>query len=218
MNRRSLDVNQAGASVADRAHKPGELMRLVADGLTGSGLRVRLPKWEHGRRLAISHRGARCDLAVNDCGYVEWDYSPRASGEADPKQTADLATTLLTGRAGDYPRLGKGYDLPDITFKGIVGLELKARGLDVDLEVYEDEDYYAAVAEIVVTNPESEEIARVRATDSGSVTWEHDYWPEAAVITWEPDYSGWIADPGKVADAIVATIARAISLASPVSG
>jgi len=210
-------VNQASASVADRAYKPGELMRLVADGLTGNGLRVRLPECEDGRRLAISYHGARCDLAVNDCGYVEWDYFPRASGEADPKQTADLATTLLTGRAGDYPRVGTGYDLPDITFKGIVGLELKARGLDVGLEVYEDEDYYAAVAEIVVTSPESEEIARVRVTDDGGVTWERDYWPEAAVITWEPDYSGWIADPGSVAGAIVATITRAISLVSPVS-
>jgi len=113
--------------------------------------------------------------------------------------------------------VGTGYDLPDITFKGIVGLELKARGLDVGLEVYEDEDYYAAVAEIVVTSPESEEIARVRVTDDGGVTWERDYWPEAAVITWEPDYSGWIADPGSVAGAIVATITRAISLVSPVS-
>ena len=211
-------MNQASAGVADRAHKPGELMRLVADGLTENGLRVRLPGWEHGRRLAISHHGARCDLAVNDCGYVEWDYSPWASDEADPKQIADVATTLLTGRARDYPREGTGYDLPDITFKGIVGLELKARGLDVDLEVYEDQDYYAAVAEIVVSDPESEEIARVRVGDSGDVTWERDYWPEAAVITWEPDYTGWIADPGSVAGAIVATITQAISLVSPVSG
>lgn len=97
-------------------------------------------------------------------------------------------------------------------------LELKARGLDVDLEVYEDQDYYAAVAEIVVTDPGSEEIARVRVADNGGVTWERDYWPEAAVIAWESDYSGWIADPGSVAGAIVATITRAVSLVSPVSG
>jgi len=204
-------VNQASASAADLAQKPGELMRLVAGGLTMNGFDVRLPEREDGCRLTIGCQGARCALSVSDWGYVEWECSPWASDEADPKQIADLATTLLTGRGGDYPRRGKGYERPGLTLKGIVGLELKARGLDVDLEVYEDEHYFDAQAEIVVTNPGTGGDAKVRVTDDGSVTWARDYWAEAATIIWEPEYCGWIADPAEVAGAVVETITRAMS-------
>ncbi len=204
-------MSQAGAGLADRA-QPGELMRLVADGLMVNGFNVRLPDREGRCSVTISSLGARCKLSVSDFGYVEWGCSPWASDEADPKRIADLATTLLTGQGGDYPRQGSGYERPGITLKGIVGLEVRARGLKVDLEVYEYADFYDAVAEIVVTNSGAEELAWVRVTDDGAVTWQRDYWPEAAAITWEPEYSGEITDPGKVADSIVDTITRAISL------
>jgi len=208
-------VNQASASTADLAQKPGELMRLVADGLTASGFDVRPPEYVGGCRFTIGCEGARCALSVGDWGDVEWECCRWASGDADPKRIADLATTLLTGSAGDYPRQGKGYEHPGITLKGIVGLELKARGFDVNLEVYEDEDYFDAQAEIVVTNPGAEEDVQVHVTDDGSVTWVRDYWAEAATIIWEPEYYGWIADPAKVASAVVETITQAMSQACP---
>jgi hypothetical protein len=44
----------------------------------------------------------------------------------------------LTGRTGPQPRLGSGCQLENVTFKGILGLELKARGLEVELAVHCD--------------------------------------------------------------------------------
>ena len=52
-------------------------------------------------------------------------------------------------------------------------------------------------------------------TDEGCVTWSRDYWAEAAAITCEPEYNGWIADPAKVARAVVETITRAMSQVQP---
>jgi hypothetical protein len=203
----------ACGSAADRADrtKPGELMRLVAAGLTASGLDVRPPEHDGGCRLRIGCPGVRCALSVTDCGDIEWECCPQASSAADPGQIADVATVLLTGQTRGYPRRGNGYGHDSITFKGIVGLELKARGLAVDLEVYEDKDYFDAQAAIVVTNPASAEDATVHVADDGSITWSRDYWAEAATVIWEPDFCGWIADPEKVADAVVATVTRAMS-------
>jgi hypothetical protein len=115
----------------------------------------------------------------------------------------------------DYPRLGDGYGHDTVTFKGVVGLELKARGFDVGLEVYEDEDYFDARAEIVITSPDLGDGAPVHVTDDGSITWTRDYWAEAATVIWEPDFCGQIADPQKVAAAVVATITAAMSHLAP---
>jgi hypothetical protein len=119
---------------------------------------------------------------------------------------------LLTGQDGSHPRQGGGYGNPSITLKGIVGLEARTRGLEVDLEVYKDAAFCDVIAEIVVTNPDTKEPAWVRITDDGALLWQRDYWPEAATITWEPEYSAEITDPGKVANSIVNTIMRAIAL------
>ena len=138
--------------------------------------------------------------------------------EADPELVAELARALLTGEAGDDAGRASEHDRLGVTFKGIVGLEAKARGLDVVLEVYKDEELFQAVAEIVVTNPGSAEGALVRVTDGGEVTWERDYWPEAAAISWEPEYAWWIADPAKAAESIVTAITQAMSLTDRVGG
>jgi hypothetical protein len=195
--------------------EPGKLMRLVADGLVAKGFDVRLPEPGDGRRLTIGCQGARCALSVTDWGYAEWEYCPQANAEPDPEQIADVAFTLLTDHAGNHPRRGEGYERERITLKGIVGLELKARGLDVDLEVCEDRHYFDARAEIVVTSPRTGQNAKARVGDDGSLAWERDYWAEAATVTWEPEYRGRAADPAKVASAIVETITRAMSRIRP---
>lgn len=191
------------------------LLRLVADGLADSGLNVRPPERDGSCRLAIACAGARCTLAVNDWEDAEWEYCPSSGDNADPKQLADAATALLTGRADDFPRLGRGYEHEGITLKGIIGLELKARGLDVDLNVCQDKDYFDAHAEILVTSPGSEENAKVCVTDDGCLTWMRDYWNEAATILPEPDVCGWITDPAVVAEAVAETVTRAMSYLRP---
>jgi hypothetical protein len=121
---------------------------------------------------------------------------------------------LLTSDAGEYPRCGHEPERTGITFKGIVGLELKARGLDVSLEVYADEHFFDAQAEIVVTSPETGDDATVHVADDGSLTWTRDYWSEAATIIWEPEYRGWIADPAQIADTVVETVTRGMAQAA----
>lgn len=202
------------AALAPGPARPGELIRLVAEGLTANGFHVRMPERATAADLAIDWPTARCTLSVSDCGDVEWDCWPQSGGATDPKQVADLATVLLTGQAQDHPRRGNGYGLPGITFKGIVGLELKARGFDVSLEVLEDQSFFDAYVMIVVTSPGSAQRAAVHVADDGSVAWMRDYWPESAPPVTEPDFWDWIADPQKVAAAVVTTITRAMSQAS----
>jgi hypothetical protein len=207
-------VNSSCGDVADRT-RPGELLRLVADGLAGCGLQVRPPERDGSCRLVIACTGAGCTLAVNDCGDAEWDYCPSSGENADAKQLADVTTALLTGQAGDFPRLGHGYGREGITLKGIVGLELKARGLDVDLAVYPDEDYFDAHAEIMVTSPRSGKDAKVFVTDRGGLTWIREVWDETTTSVSEPDLCGSLTDPAAIADAVVNTITRAMSYLRP---
>jgi len=172
-------------SLADPA-APDELLRLVADGLTGAGLDVRPPADGEGR-LDIALPGARCTLAVGECGSAEWEYCPWSPEEADPDLTADLATALLTGRTGPQPRLGSGHQFENVTFKGSVGLELKARGLEVELAVYCDETAFDTFAEIIATVPGPGDVGgQVCVTDDGGLTWTRDYLAETAAPRFRP--------------------------------
>jgi hypothetical protein len=194
---------------------PGELLRLVADGLTGVGLDVRAPgDWEG--RLDIAWPGARCTLAVGEGGSTEWEYCPWSPDDADPDLAADLATVLLTGQAGPQPRLGSGHQLENVTFKGIVGLELKARGLEVELAVYCDETAFDTFAEIIATVPgPGDDGEQVCVTDEGGLTWTRDYLAEAAALVPAPGLCGQAADPASVASAVVEAVTRAMSLLRP---
>ena len=168
------------ACIAGRT-APGELPRLVAGGLPGAGFDVRPPADADGSRLDIALPGVRRTLAVGEGGSVEWEYWPWSADDADPDLTADLATVLLTGRAGPQPRLGSGYQRENVTFKGIVGLELKARGLDVELAVYCDE---TAFDEIVATVPGTGEGGgQVCVADGGGLTWTRDYLAGGAALS-----------------------------------
>jgi hypothetical protein len=199
--------------LADHA-APGGLLRLVADGLTGAGLDVRTPGDEDGCRLDIVLPGARCTLAVGDCGSAEWEYCPWSPDDADPDLTADLATALLTGRTGPQPRLGSGHQRENITFKGIVGLELKARGLDVELAVYCDETSFDTFAEIIATVPGPGDDGQVCVTDDDGLTWTRDYWAETAIAS-GPESCGQAADPASVVGSVVEAVTRATSLLCP---
>ena len=197
--------------LADRT-VPGELLRLVADGLAGAGLDVRAPG-DGEERLDIALSGARCTLAVGEGGSAEWEYWPWSADDADPGLTADLATVLLTGRAGPQPRLGSGHQLETVTFKGMVGLELRARGLEVELAVYCDETSFDTFAEIIATVPgPGDGGGQVCVTDEGGLTWTRDYWAETAAIASETKPWGQPADPVSIAGSVVEAVTRAMSL------
>jgi hypothetical protein len=200
--------------LADRT-APGELLRLVADGLTGAGLDVRPPADADGCRLDIALPRARCTLAVGEGGSAEWEYWPWSADDADPDLTADLATVLLTGRSGRQPRLGSGHQRENVTFKGIVGLELKARGLEVELAVYCDGTVFDTFAEIIATVPGSGDVAHVCVADDGGLTWTRDYLAEAAALVSAPDRCGQAADPAGIAGSVVEAVTRAMSLLRP---
>jgi hypothetical protein len=198
-------VNNAPCAVG-RA-RPGELLSLVMDGLSGSGLDVRR---DEDCRLTIDWPGARCMLAVSDCGRAEWEYCP--GPPADPGLAADLATTLLTGCPGPFPRLEGSRERA--TFRGSVGRELTARGLDVELVVYTDEAAFDAFAEIVATVPGDED-AQVHVADDGGLTWIRDYQAETAAIASGPDFCGSTVDPASVASSVVEAVTRAMSCLRP---
>jgi len=200
-------------SLADCA-APGDLLCLVADGLAEAGLDVRPPSDADGCRLDIALPGARCTLAVGEGGSAEWEYWPWSADDADPGLTADLATTLLTGRAGPQPRLGSGSQRDNVTFKGIVGLELKARGLDVELAVYTDETAFDVFAEIVATVPGQGGGGQVCVADDGGLTWTRDYLADAAVLS-GPGLAGQAGDPASIAGLVVEAVTRAMALLRP---
>jgi hypothetical protein len=202
----------AGRAVDAGRGAPGELMRLVADGLMARRFGVRPPEDALDRRLTIGCPGGRCTVTVGDWGDVEWQWCP--AGLVDPRRVADVADALLTGRTPGRSGPGSAYTLDCVTFKGLVGLELRARGFDVALEVHADEEHFDVWAEIVVTSYDSGDGAKVHVTDEGSVTWTRDHWPEATAVVRAPGYCRWITDPGKLAGAVVTTIARAMSQAA----
>lgn len=194
---------------------PGELLRLVADGLAGAGLDVRAPGDGEGR-LDIPLSGARCTLAVGESGSAEWEFRPWSADDADPDLTADLATALLTGRAGPQPLFGAGHQLENVTFKGIVGLELRVRGLEVELAVYCDETAFDTFAEIIATVPgPGDGGGQVCVTDEGGLTWTRDYWAETAAIASGTKPWGQPADPASIAGSVVEAVMRAMSLLRP---
>jgi hypothetical protein len=142
---------------------------------------------------------------------AEWEFWPWSGDDADPDLIADLATVLLTGRSGPQPRLGSGHRRENVTFRGIVGLELKARGLDVELAVYTDETAFDVIAEIVATVPRPGDGGRqVCVADDGGLTWTRDYLAEAALSG--PGLAGQAADPASIAGSLVEAVTRAMSL------
>jgi hypothetical protein len=155
-------------------------------------------------RLAIRWPGARCTLAVSEHGTAEWEYCPKSPAGADPGLAADMATALLTGRLGPFSCLAGSRE--NLTFKGAVGRELRARGLDVELAMYADEVAFAAFAEVVATAPGGAEEAQVRVADDGGLTWIRDYEAGPAGPGSCP-----AADPASIAADVVETVARAVT-------
>jgi hypothetical protein len=171
----------------------GDLMHQVAEGLTRTGLDVRQDGHDDISQIDIACRAGRCTLWVSDFGTAEWEY--QLAQDADPGMAADLAAILLTGHPGPCPPPSRSPCRRQLTFKGIVGLDLRARGLDVELAVYPEQDVLNVAAEIVITSPDDTGGGmQVWLTDDGHLTWRRDYQPGEPAVA-----------------AIVETVTRAIS-------
>jgi hypothetical protein len=116
---------------------------------------------------------------------------------------------------GLQPRLGGGRQHENITFKGIVGLELKARGLDVELAVYCDEDVFDTFAEIVATVPGSGDDGQVWVTDDDGLTWVRSSCAKTAASASGPEPGGQADDPAGVVGSLVEAVTRAMSCLRP---
>jgi hypothetical protein len=198
-------------TAAGAAPRAGELARLTAAFLADAGLRVTGPDPADagGCRLVIARRAAQCVLMVSDCADAELHWSPFAVEAADPHRVADLAAALLSGQPGArHPDTAASGDL---TFKGIVGMDLKAGGFTVALNVYPDDYCYDVTAEITVTGPRAGNSGTVYVTDDGGLTWHRDYWDGHAETTRQPEFRTWLPDPPAVARAIAADVSRALS-------
>ena len=174
-------VNTACADMADGT-RPGDLIRQVAEALTRTGLGT-CPHGENGsNQIDIECHAGHCTLWVSDFGTAEWEYHP--AQDADPELAADLAAILLTGHPAPSPPPSRGPDRPHLTFKGIVGLDLRARGLDVELAVYPEFDVLNVTAEIVITSPaDTHGGMQVWVSDDGHLTWRRDYQDGEPVVT-----------------------------------
>jgi len=192
-------------------------MRLVAEGLQAREFDVRLPEFADERRLRVERWGGRCDLSVSDLGLVEWECTPWASREPDPELIADIVTFLLTGEAGNHPPARNVSRLPGMSFRAAVGNELRARGLDVRLEVYEDNKIFDVWAELQVVNPAIHDQAFAFVSDDGAIAWEREYPCELMSITGSLKYFEALANYRELAASITATVARAVSLSAGMS-
>ena len=212
-------MSQTTTCPAEAAGQPGVLLHLVAAGLIRSGAGVGLVPLPVADEpcVPITCPHARCTLTVHDGGQIIWQWRPAAGGRVDPKQLADVACALLTGQAGEQPRLGDGYGRRTVTLKGAVGRELAARGLVVDLELYPDPVFYDVCAAIVVTSPGSDP-AEVRVTDDGCLSWERDYEAAGTLPAGEPGCPARDVGLGELAADIVTRITAALSVAGPGPG
>lgn len=182
----------ASATPADGG--PGAAMRAVARKLAAHGFQVREPEWPESRRLIIPNLpGTTCDVTVDECGGVSWEYWHRAGKGADPDRLAGLVEWLLAPERAARPRRTAGRVIT-AGLQRTVGRALRARGLEVNLDVCVDDHELLVVADIVVTNPAHPERGRVLVGDDAGLTWESDY------------YTPTPQDPLAIADIIITVL------------
>jgi hypothetical protein len=152
---------------------PGQLMRLVGDGLTARGHAVQYPGHEDERRLRITSLPTmNCMVTVDDSGAVYWEYWPKPGYQLDPGQVVSLALNVLAPGGESSPQTSA----PDgSSRRRSVGQALRGAALDVELDVYADQGTFTVTAEIVAVNPHEPGRGELRIEDSGYITWENVY-------------------------------------------
>ena len=152
------------------APKVCELARLTAARLASAGLKIAGPDPDDpaGYRLFIWRAEGPYSLTVSDHAHAELQ-----SDHDNPHHAADVAAALLSAAPSDA-RHPDAISDGGITFKGIAGMDLKAKGFNVALNVYTDDFYYDVSGEIAVTSPAAD-AGTVYIADDGALTWFRDY-------------------------------------------
>lgn len=157
-----------------------QLVALVMQGIREIGLSVSCQE-----ECCIQVEGIKAapaaSLLIEDAATVRWEYNPSDLGGEDPKCAADIVTALLGDGEAPYERLGTGCEKESLSFKGVVGDELDARGFNVELAIHEDYLYFDVWADISVTS-ESQKCMRVLVGDEGFIIFDADYEAGAQAI------------------------------------
>lgn len=197
-------MTMINVSAAGRAQCAGLLDLVVAE-LAGAGLDAGPPCGDG--QLPVACAKAQCAVAVSAGGLAECVVGPWPGRRPGPQRVADLATALLTGRAGEFAWVSGGYEAAGLTLKGVAGQELAARGMRVGLEAHADEARLSAASAVVATHPDAVYPAVVLVRDDGGVTWSCDYGDHLAMAA--RGRGGYV-----VAALIAATVTAAVSQTS----
>lgn len=156
---------------ADGIQELSAPMRVVTQMLSEHGFDVRVPMHEDSRHLTVTDaRSTRCEIDVYDDEGIVWEYFPGDGGNAKAEEISGVVRHVLD--ADKTPPAGLSMLRQTDTLKGTVAREMRARGLQADLKVYEDHEEYDVVVEVVLTNPAKPERGLVRLTDDGVIRWE----------------------------------------------
>ena len=176
----------------------------IADALTSQGFDIRDPNQPGSSFLQITNApGALSELTIYDSGHIDWEYRSRDGSQSNPSVLAAMTLRILSTDPGTSSPVPVARD-PRMTLKGQVGRALADQGMQVRLDVLdEDEQLFEVYAEITITNPASPDRGTIRIADDGPLWWRcriRD--PE------DPDSGGLDLDE------ITGAIARALTAAS----
>jgi hypothetical protein len=179
-------------------------MWAVVSELQARGRVLCLSEWDDSRCIQIVvPNTVRCELTVNDGGLVEWEYQPAPTYAASPVHLTALILSILGAASDDVPNISTR---PGQTLKGAVGRLLHESGLQVELEVTRDMDYYEVSAELDVRNPGCPERGRVLLSDNGCILWEACYHDEVPGFCGANQSMSYLSAASAVAGVVVAGI------------
>ncbi|HEY2577828.1 MAG TPA: hypothetical protein VGI74_16095 [Streptosporangiaceae bacterium] len=149
-------------------------MRVMIEVLTGRGFDVREPEWENPVLALDGVNSRRCEIQVGFGGQATWEYLPSNDAHIESADISRMVLRLLGAHTIDSGE-PHAEPHPEVTPKGAVAHEMKARGLGVEIDVFIDDMVYAVGATIEITNPAKHERGAVNVTDDGAIWWECDF-------------------------------------------
>ncbi len=190
----ALKSTGTGVDVSARAAEA------IADALNMRGFDALIPTQQGTSFLQVTNaRGALCQLTIYDSGVFAWEYRYRDSSRSDPSVLAAMITCILGGNRAADACVPVAHH-PRMTLKGQVGRALAAQGMQVCLNVLdEDEPSFEVYAEIAIANPACRGRGFVCTADDGLICWHGRIC--------DPDHP----DDGLDLDEVTRTLARTLA-------